>query len=231
MTLSRIALSRRALGILFSSAFAGFALAVLLTNGRSSVAADETVKDGPAKSKVAEAETAKEEKWIPLFNGKDLEGWTPKIRFHELGDNFANTFRVEDGVIKVRYDGYEKFGETFGHLFYKTPYSHYRFRCEYRFVGDQCPGGPGWAIRNSGVMIHGQDAATMGKDQDFPVSIEVQLLGGDGKNPRATGNLCTPGTNVVMGGQLVERHCTNSRRSTIPKTAARSRSSKTQRTC
>lgn len=158
--------------------------------------------------------TAKKEfpkgEWVSIFNGKDLTGWTPKIRFHKLGDNFANTFRVEDGLLKVRYDGYQKFDETFGHLFYETPFSHYKMRVEYRFVGEQCPEGPGWAIRNSGVMLHGQDPATMKIDQDFPVSIEAQMLGGNGTDPRTTGNLCTPGTNVVMDGKLITRHCTSS---------------------
>ncbi|MCA9179428.1 MAG: DUF1080 domain-containing protein [Planctomycetales bacterium] len=149
--------------------------------------------------------------WESIFNGKNLDGWTVKIRHHELGDNFADTFRVADGAMQVRYDAeqYGEFKERFGHIFYKTPYSHYRLRLEYRFVGDQVQGGPGWATRNSGIMVHGQDPKTMTKDQDFPVSIEVQLLGGDGKNKRTTGNLCTPGTNVVMDDKLVTRHCTS----------------------
>jgi hypothetical protein len=148
--------------------------------------------------------------WIQLFNGKNLDGWTPKIRRHELGENWNDTFRVEDGVLKVSYDKYDKYNESFGHLFYKTPFSNYVLRVEYRFVGKQCEGGPGWAIRNSGVMIHGEMPETMGKDQDFPASIEVQLLGGNGKDPRTNANLCTPGTNVVMKGELVTRHCTSS---------------------
>ena len=148
--------------------------------------------------------------WIQLFNGKNLDGWTPKIRYHELGDNFGNTFRVEDGLLKVGYDAYDEFNQTFGHLFYKDSFSHYRLRCEYRFVGEQCKGGPGWAIRNSGLMLHGEEPETMSKDQDFPVSIEVQLLGGDGENERTTANLCTPGTNVVMDGKLFMPHCTKS---------------------
>ena len=153
-----------------------------------------------------------QETWRQLFNGKDLTGWTPKIRYHELGENFGNTFRVEDGLLKVRYDAdqYKKFDETFGHLFFEESFSNYRLRIEYRFVGTQCPGGPGWALRNSGVMLHGEHPSTITKDQDFPASIEVQFLGGDGKNPRPTANLCTPGTNVVMNGKLFEPHCTNS---------------------
>ena len=163
------------------------------------------------------ADPAAKDEWIPLFNGKNLDGWTPKIRYSPLGENYSNTFRVENGSLVVRYDGggYEKFGERFGHLFYKEPFGHYRLRVEYRFVGDQCPGGPGWATRNSGIMIHGEDPATMGKDQDFPASIEVQLLGGNGTAMRTTGNLCTPGTNVVMGGKLITQHCTSAKSKTF----------------
>lgn len=156
------------------------------------------------------AEKSKDGEWIQLFNGKNLDGWTVKIRHHEVGDNYKNTFRVEDGVMKVSYDGYEEFGKKYGHIFYNTPYSHYRFRVEYRFVGEQCKGGEGWAMRNSGVMVHGQSPESMSKDQDFPASIEVQLLGGDGKKTRTTSNLCTPYTNVVMNEKLFKPHCTKS---------------------
>ena len=156
--------------------------------------------------------------WISLFNGKDLDGWIPKIRGYEAGDNFGNTFRVENGVLKVAYDQYSKFDGKFGHLFYKTPFSHYKLHVEYRFVGEQCPGGPSWAFRNSGVMIHGQSPASMRKDQDFPVSIEVQFLGSNanGKGNRPTANVCTPGTNIVMKDRLITQHCNNSQSKTYP---------------
>jgi 3',5'-cyclic AMP phosphodiesterase CpdA len=156
-------------------------------------------------------EAAAEGEWIQLFNGQDLTGWTPKICGFELGDNHADTFRVEDGVLMVRYDKYEgPFNNRFGHLFYKDSFSNYALRVEYRFVGEQVPGGPGWALRNSGAMIHGQTAGSMGVDQQFPVSIEVQFLGGDGQSERSTGNLCTPGTHVVYEGELRTEHITNS---------------------
>ncbi len=118
--------------------------------------------------------------WKQLFNGKDLSGWKVKIKGYDLNDNYGDTFRVEDGVLKVVYDKekYPEFNERFGHLFYDTPFSHYLLHVEYRFVGEQAPGGPGWAFRNSGIMIHGQSPESMKKDQDFPVSVEVQLLGG-----------------------------------------------------
>ncbi|NPU99285.1 MAG: DUF1080 domain-containing protein [Candidatus Omnitrophica bacterium] len=162
----------------------------------------------------AEPDQSHNKEWIPLFNGKDLEGWKVKITGYELGDNFGNTFRVEDGILKVRYDQYDKFDGRFGHMFYKDKFSHYIIRVEYRFVGEQIAGGPGWALRNSGIMIHCQSPESMRKDQEFPVCIEVQLLGGNGQDERPTGNLCTPGTNVVMGSQLITQHCTNSKSKT-----------------
>lgn len=152
--------------------------------------------------------------YVPLFNGKDLNDWRAKITGYPLGENYGNTFRVEDGVLKVSYDQYTEFGNRFGHLFYKHPFTNYRLRVEYRFVGEQAKGGAGWAFRNSGVMIHGQAPETMRKDQEFPVSIEVQFLGGRGSGERSTANLCTPGTNVVMDGKLHTPHCTDSKSKT-----------------
>jgi hypothetical protein len=148
--------------------------------------------------------------WISLFNGKNLDGWRVKIKGYDLGDNFGNTFRVEDGLMKVRYDQYDSLRARYGHIFYKDTFSHYIIRVEYRFVGSQLAGGQNWAYKNSGIMIHGQLPETMEKDQDFPVSIEVQLLGGDSTGERSTANLCTPGTNVVMNGNLILTHCINS---------------------
>jgi hypothetical protein len=145
-----------------------------------------------------------------LFNGKDLEGWDVKITGHELNDNFGNTFRVENGVLKVAYDRYDRFSNQFGHLFYRERFSHYILAVEYRFTGTQVPDAPEWALRNSGAMIHSQSARSMRKDQDFPICIEVQLLGGTGTGERTTANLCTPGTNVEMNGKLFTEHCVSS---------------------
>lgn len=161
----------------------------------------------PSAARAAESTS----EWQPLFNGRDLTGWTPKITGYDAGVNYAETFRVEDGLIKVRYDKYDgEFNNRFGLLFYEKPFSNYELRIEYRFVGDQIAGGPNWALRNSGVMIHGQTPESMLKDQDFVASIEVQFLGGNGKDPRTTANLCTPCTHVVMDGKLFTPHCTNS---------------------
>ena len=152
-------------------------------------------------------DAARQGEWVQLFNGKDLSGWRVKIAGHDLNDNYGNTFRVEDGILKVAYDQYDKFDGKFGHLFYEEPFSSYLLRVEYRFVGRQAPGGPRWAFRNSGIMVHGQSPESMEKGQSFPVSVEVQLLGGGGSGKRPTANVCSPGTHIVMGGKLVTRHC------------------------
>lgn len=148
--------------------------------------------------------------WIQLFNGRNLQGWTPKIRGHLPGENFGKTFQVRNRMLTVNYNAYPEFAERFGHLFWKDAYSHYIIAVEYRFTGEQAKKGPGWAVRNSGIMVHGQPAQSMTKDQDFPISIEVQLLGGNGQDRRTTANLCTPGTNVEMGGKLITAHCVTS---------------------
>jgi hypothetical protein len=149
--------------------------------------------------------------WVSLFNGKDLNDWFVKINHHEVGDNFGNTFRIEDSMIRVNYDQYGDFNDQFGHLYYKTPLSYYHLKLEYRFVGKQQKGAPSYTLLNSGIMYHSQDPRTMPKEQDWPISIEMQLLGGlgDGK-PRTTGNMCSPGTHIVYEGKLDTRHCINS---------------------
>lgn len=148
--------------------------------------------------------------WIQLFNGKDLTDWTIKFAKHDIGENVNDTFRAEDGLLKVRYDKWSGFNGEFGHIFYRQAFAYYLLAAEYRFVGNQVTGGPEWARRNNGLMLHSPAPRTMLKDQNFPISLEVQLLGGLGTGPRTTANLCTPGTNVVYNGKLHTQHCTNS---------------------
>lgn len=180
-----------------------------------SSAASIALISAAALALAAAACAAQEPEWVPLFNGRDLTGWTPKIRGSVLGVDSARTFRVEDGLLTVSYEGYSDFGARFGHLFYEEPFSHYRLRLEYRFVGEQAPGGPAWALENSGVMFHAQAPASMLPGQDFPISLEAQLLGGDGTDERPTANLCTPGTHVEIDGRLVEEHCIPSASGTV----------------
>ncbi len=149
------------------------------------------------------------DEWVDLFNGQNLEGWVPKITGYPTGENYGNTFRVEDGLLTVSYDQYYRFDNRFGHLFYEKPFKNYHLKIEYRFIGEQVEGGALWALKNSGVMLHSQDPYTMLEQQDFPISLEAQFLGGTGDGPRPTGNLCTPGTHVNINGELVVTHCIN----------------------
>ena len=149
--------------------------------------------------------------WVKLFNGSDLDGWIVKIHHHEPGENFGNTFRVEDGIIKVRYDQYGDFNDQFGHLYYEQPFSRFHLILEYRFTGELQPGAPDYTLLNSGVMFHSQDPRTMPKEQNWPISVEMQFLAGLGDgNPRPTGNMCSPGTEIVYEGQMYDGHCLNS---------------------
>jgi len=150
--------------------------------------------------------------WTPLFNGVDLDGWTTKIHHYEVGDNHGETFRAEDGMIKVRYDQYQgDFNDRYGHLYYDRPYSHFHLSMEYRFVGEVHPGAPIFVVKNSGVMFHSQDPRTMPVEQDWPISVEMQFLAGITEGvDRPTGNMCSPGTDIVYEGQVDPRHCISS---------------------
>jgi hypothetical protein len=150
--------------------------------------------------------------WVDLFNGRNLDNWTVKIHHYETGENFGDTFRVKEGMIQVRYDQYEgDFNQRYGHLYYDTPYANYHLELEYRFVGEWESTAPSYTLLNSGLMFHSQDPRTMPKEQDWPISVEMQFLAGiEPGKPRPTGNMCSPGTDVVFEGKKDPRHCINS---------------------
>jgi len=160
------------------------------------------------------------DEWLQLFNGKDINDWIVKVHHHDPGVNFGNTFRVEDGMIKVRYDQYENFNDQFAHLYYKTPFSHFHLKLEYHFTGELQKGAPEYTLLNSGVMFHSQDPRGMLKEQNWPISVEMQFLAGLGDgNPRPTGNMCSPGTEIVYQGEMYKDHCLNSTSKTFEKDA------------
>ncbi len=158
-------------------------------------------------SEPRQAEKQIKGQWVQIFNGVDLSGWTPKFKGYPLGENYKNTFRVENGLLKIDYSQYPRFNGEFGHLFWKHKLSDYRIRAEYRFVGEQLAGGPAWAFRNNGIMIFSQPPETMELDQDFPASVEVQMRGGGGANDQNNGAFCTPHTRVVHKDKLTTAHC------------------------
>jgi len=165
---------------------------------------------------VQKKERSKED-WVPLFNGKDLTGWDIKIKDHPLNENYRNTFRIEDSILRVSYTDYGKFDNQFGHLYTQTPYSYYKLKLQYRFVDDHLADAPVWADRNSGVMLHSQSAKSMELHQDFPVSLEFQFLCGNGKDTVATGSVCTPGTFINYEGKVYTGHIMQSNSKTYLK--------------
>jgi hypothetical protein len=154
--------------------------------------------------------TTDQEEWVSLFNGKDLSDWTIKFANQDLNVNHRNTFRLQDSMIRIAYDEYDTFDDAYAHLYYKKPFSYYKLRFDYRFTGAQVKGGEDWNVRNSGIMLHSQSAESNDYGQYFPVSIEIQLLGGLDAGKRTTGNVCTPGTALVIDGKVDYRHCINS---------------------
>jgi len=145
--------------------------------------------------------------WVSLFNGKDLGNWTVKIAGHDVGDNYRDTFRVEDGILKVSYQQYERFDGRFASLFSRQKFSHYWIRVEYRFVGDTVAGAPSWTYKNSGIQLHSQAPETMRKEQEFPVNVEFDLIGGHRFFSRPTGDVCRSGTRLRIAGVALAEKC------------------------
>jgi len=150
------------------------------------------------------------EGWFALFNGKNLDGWTVKAAQHPIAVNHLDVFRVEDGIIKVSYDKYKEFDQQFAHLYTNSPYSRYVLRLEYLHTGTPMADAPEWAGYNSGVMIHSQSPLSMTVEQLWPASLEFQFLAIGTKAGRQTGNACTPGTNLVLKGELTTAHIIDS---------------------
>ena len=168
--------------------------------GMVAVAALVAACGGPASGPAEPA-------WTPIFDGETLDGWTAKIAGYPLGENFGDTYRVEDGAIAARFDAYgDDYADRYGNLIYETPYRHYRLRLEYRFTGEQVPGGEDWAYRNSGVLYHMQPPETIALDAGFPVSLEAQFLA-EGAHAPTTGNMCSIETSVAVDGARRHEHC------------------------
>lgn len=147
--------------------------------------------------------------WTSIFNGKDLEGWNMKIRGFGLGENFGNTFRIENGILSIRYDGYgDNFDDRFGGLYFNKKLSNYRFRAEYRFVGETAPGAPEWGYRDSGIQFHSQPPATLKITDAFPICLEYNLHGGNGTDERPVGAICANGMFVEINGEKNSSYCT-----------------------
>lgn len=159
-------------------------------------------------SKKASVNKEGTKKWISLFNGKNFDNWTPKIAGYKLGENFGNTFRVENGILSTRYDQYDSFNNRFGALYYDKKFANYRLKVEYRFVGNLTPGAPSWGFRDGGIQYHCQAPATVGLDQSFPVCLEYNLHGGNGKDERPTGEICVSGMFVDINGISNTSNCT-----------------------
>lgn len=159
--------------------------------------------------------------WVSMFNKYDTSlatNWDFKITTRAMNVDPLNTFRWavvgSDTVLEVNVSGYTNFNGMFGHIGYKIrPFNYFVVRVEHQFYGSQAPGNPGsWAVQNNGIMHHSQSVASMSLNQNFPVSMEAQLLGpgNTGADNNSSMNLCTPGTSyytVATGGTRNDTHC------------------------
>lgn len=147
--------------------------------------------------------------WESIFNGKNLDGWIPKVVGQPLGENYGKTFTVQDGILSFRYDAYgANFDNRFGGLYFNRKLKNYRLKVEYRFVGETAPGAPEWGYRDSGIQYHSQSPQSLKIDQPFPICLEYNFHGGNGTDERPVGALCANGTFIEINGKKNESYCT-----------------------
>jgi hypothetical protein len=121
------------------------------------------------------AEPAKDEQgFVPLFDGKSLEGWTPQ------DPALADAFKVEDGAILTH--------GKFTHLFYSGPvngakFKNFELRAEFKMG----------KTSNSGIFFHTENpgpGATPAKQKKVEKGYECQICGESyTKDPKKTGSL------------------------------------------
>lgn len=172
------------------------------------IAACQSPQSAEQEAKAEEEPETESPAWVSLFNGEDLNDWTIRILGKALGENYANTFRVDSSLLKIRYDQYESYDGQFGAIYFNKSFTNYRLKVEYRFVGETAPGAPSWGFRDSGVQYHSQSPQSMKPDQPFPVCLEYNLHGGNGTDERPTGEICVPGTSVQISGEKNASFCT-----------------------
>lgn len=111
-----------------------------------------------AQSPAAEPQAIVPTRVTPLFNGRDLAGWTADVPEKDKNPDAPASFIVRDGKLV-------SLGVPRGHLLTDAVYRNYRLEVEYRF-----PGKPG----NCGVLVHASRLRALSRM--FPQSIEVQMM-------------------------------------------------------
>jgi len=97
---------------------------------------------------------------VPLFNGKDLAGWTADVPEADKKPDLDPSFIVRNGLLV-------SLGKPLGHLVTEKEFENYRLTVEYRFPK---------AGGNCGVLVHASKPRAL--YDMFPQSIEVQMMSG-----------------------------------------------------
>src|SRR5699024_5658827 len=109
---------------------------------------------------------------IPLFNGRDLDGWYKFLRYRGRDNDPNNVFKVSDGMLHI--SGSEK-----GCITTNKEYGNYKLVIEYKYDKDnpQSPAIKDGVARDGGVLLNsqGRDGAYSGI---WMSSIEVNIIEG-----------------------------------------------------
>ena len=153
--------------------------------------------------------------WIQLFDGKSLDGWVPKITGYPLEKTTPTPSASSTAPCRRRPTGPRR-REQIRPSFLPTSevlllHRRRRVPLHRRAGGRRSRLGHSQQWPDVAQPVAAIDVEGPG----FPISVEVQLLGGlpNGK-PQSTANMCSPGTQVFIDGTMVKGHCLDSKSQT-----------------
>lgn len=111
--------------------------------------------------------------WTPLFNGRDLDGWTTTIADLEPGNDPQRYVQVKHGEVHMYPDVEEGTKVPFGVITHERGFSRFQFRFEYRWLGKRFPPRAD-KLRDAGVIYHVKDISKI-----WPAGVECQVQEGD----------------------------------------------------
>jgi hypothetical protein len=122
-----------------------------------------------AESKPAAAADKAAEPWIPLFNGRNLDGWYTFLQKHGKNSDPDRVITIEDGTIHLYKDAADGSNVVMGYIGTTKEYGNYHLRFQYRWGTKKFE--PRYKLkRDAGLYYH-----ILGADAVWPRALQFQI--------------------------------------------------------
>lgn len=112
------------------------------------------------------AGTAGAQSFKPLFNGKNLDGWSSFLKQKGKNNDPDTVFSVQDGLLRIT-------GKEFGYIVTDRIFSNFHLVLEFKWGEKKYPPREN-RVRDNGILYH-----VVVDDKVWPRSIECQVQEGD----------------------------------------------------